>query len=85
MSKSDRKILLHITMMSGNDPIASQKADATYYRFNRVLGGNAQLPNISRICAYCDKVNRELGAYIRNQCLDINKRSVLFVSQKIQL
>lgn len=78
MSKSNHRILLHITMLSGNDRAASRKADATYYRFNNVLGGNGRLPNIAKICAYCDGVNRELGAYIRNQCFDIDKQNVLF-------
>lgn len=78
MFVNDHRILLHITMLAGNDPIATKKSDATYYRFNNILGGNGQLPSIAEICDYCDDVNRKLGAYIRNKCLDVSKEDTVF-------
>lgn len=78
MSSTNHRILLHITMLAGNDPTATRKANATYYRFNNILDGHAQLPSITEICNYCDSVNRKLGAYIRNKCLDIKKEDTVF-------
>lgn len=78
MLRNNHRILLHITMLAGNDPIATRRADATYYRFNNILDGNEQLPSIAEICDYCDDVNRELGAYIRNNCLDVIKEDTVF-------
>lgn len=78
MSIKDYRILLHITMLSGNDPDATIKADAAYYRFNNILNGNGQLPNLTQICDFCDGLNNELGAYIRNNCLDIKKEDTVF-------
>lgn len=78
MSSNNHRILLHITMLAGNDPVATRKADATYYRLNNILEGNGQLPSITEICNYCDRVNKKLGAYIRNKCLDIKKEDTVF-------
>ena len=78
MSSDNHRILLHILMPSGDDPEATKKVDSTYLRFNNVLIGNGQLPNISKICDYCDSVNEKLGAYIRNRCLDIRKEDTIF-------
>lgn len=78
MSSINHRILLHITMLAGNDPDATKKVDATYYRFNNILKGNGQLPSITKICEYCDRVNKKLGAYIRNQCLDVKKEDTVF-------
>lgn len=78
MISNNHRILLHITMLAGDDPVATRKADATYYRFNNILDGNGQLPSITEICDYCDGVNRKLGAYIRNKCLDVNKEDIVF-------
>lgn len=78
MSSNNHRILLHITMLAGNDPAATRKADATYYRLNNILEGNGQLPNIAKICDYCDRVNGKLGAYIRNKCLDLKKEDTVF-------
>lgn len=78
MSIKNHRILLHITMLPGNDPVATKKADATYYRFNNILNGIGQFPNLSDICNFCDGINKELGAYIRNRCLDIKKEDTVF-------
>lgn len=78
MSIQNRKILLHITMISGNDPAASRKADSTYLQFGNVFKGGGSFPNISGICDYCNQVNSKLGAYIRNKCIDIRNEDTLF-------
>ncbi len=78
MSSNNHRILLHILMPSGNDPEATKKVDSTYLRFNNVLMGDGEMPNISKICDYCDNVNAKLGAYIRNRCLDIKKEDTIF-------
>lgn len=78
MTSTNQRILLHILMPSGNDPDATKKVDSTYMRFNNALIGNEQLPNITNICQYCNKVNPTLGAYIRNRCLNIRKEDTIF-------
>lgn len=78
MSGEDHRILLHVMMFSGNDSIATKKVNSTYYRLNNILDGNEKLPNISKICDYCENVNKQLGAYIRNKCLDLGKESTIF-------
>ena len=64
--------------MMSDDAFAERKAEATYLRMNNILDKNGQFPNITSICNYCDKVNKELGAYISNKCLDISKANTYF-------
>lgn len=78
MSSFNQRILLHVTMLAGNDQEAAKKANETYYRINNILDGNEQLPNLREICNYCDKVNSELSVYIRNRCTAIKKKSSIF-------
>lgn len=78
MSNNNHRILLHITMLSGNDKKATRMVDSTYLRINNVLSGSGQLPNIAKICDYCDSNKSDLGPYIRNRCLDIRKEDTVF-------
>lgn len=78
MSSNNQRIFLHISMPSGKDSETTKKVDSTYLRFNNVLMGDEELPNISKICDYCDNVNAKLGAYIRNRCLDIRREHTFF-------
>ena len=78
---SNNRILLHITMIRGENPNIENKMRRIYYRINNILTGREHLPNIAEICKYCDTKNRRLGAYIRNECIAVKNKSIMYARQ----
>lgn len=72
------RVLLHVTMDSSQNAHIKNKMHNIYQRINNILYGCEQLPNIVEICNYCDTRNRRLGAYIQNECIAINNRSITY-------
>lgn len=76
MSGSYRRIVLHIGMYPEKNPTAAKKAETTFLRLNNILSGAGCLPNINAIYANC--TDKKLGAYIRNESLNIKKEDTFF-------
>lgn len=76
------RILLNISMVPASNPDAERKARRTYQQINNVLTGVSRLPNIVAICNESELVDKQLSAYIRNECLDLKGKESLFNPQK---
>lgn len=79
MNNNYNRMLLRVTVYPAENADIDKKVRNVFLRINNVLTGHEQLPNIAEICKLCDVNNKKLGAYIRNECIAVNNKNVMFV------
>lgn len=78
MDSGNGRMLLHISLIPEENGYGQGLADATYFQIDDVLTAPEHFITSNEICDYCENNRKELGPQIRNACLRLTNKTVIF-------